>query len=320
MRRGRLLTQVRRSIRLRHYSRRTEQAYARWVRRFVRFHGDRHPTELGRAEVTEFLSSLAVRDRVSASTQNQALCALVFLYREVLGEPCDWLDGLVRAKRPSRLPVVLSQAEVRAVLGQLDGIPRLVAGLLYGSGIRLLEGLRLRVKDVEFGFNRIVIRDGKGGNSRVTVLPQILRSDLRRHLGNVERLYQRDVADPQWSVAVPGALDRKYPGAGREWVWQWVFPATRTYVDARSHARRRHHLHPTVVQRAFRVAVRAAELAKRATCHTLRHSFATHLLSAGYDIRTVQELLGHRDVRTTMIYTHVLNRPGFSIRSPADSL
>jgi integrase len=226
-----MLTQVRRSIRLRHYSRRTEQAYVRWVRRLVRFHGDRHPSELGRVEVTEFLSSLAVRGRVSASTQDRALCALVFLYREVSGEPCGWLDSLVRAKRPSRLPVVLSQDEVRAVLGQLE-IPRLVAGLLYGSGIRLLECLSLRVKDVEFGFNRFVIRDGKGGNSRVTVLPQILRSDLRRHLGKVERLYWHDVADPRWSVAVPGALKRKYLGGGREWVWQWVFPATRTYVDA----------------------------------------------------------------------------------------
>jgi integron integrase len=315
-----LLADVRRVIRLRHHSRRTEQAYVRWVRRFVRFAGLRHPRDLGDREVTAFLNDLAVRGRVSAATQNQALAALLFLYREVLGGQLGWLDGMVRARRSPRLPAVLSPAEVQRVLEQMTGVPRLVAWVLYGGGLRLQEGLRLRVKDVEPGRGRIVVRDEKGGRDRVTTFPRGLAADLARHVERVKRTFLRDAADPAYAVALPDALARKFPKAGREWPWQWVFPATRTYRDRGSGRMRRHHLHPTVVQRAFRQAVLAAGLNQRATCHTLRHSFATHLLERGSDIRTVQALLGHKDVRTTMIYTHVLNRPGLGVTSPADSL
>lgn len=286
-----------------------------WIRRFVRFHGTRHPSGLGERELTQFLSHLAVRERVSASTQNQALAALLFLYREVLRKRVGWLDNLVRAKRSMKLPVVLSKAEVREVLVRLDGTPRLVASLLYGSGMRLLECLGLRVKDVDFGRNIIQVRAAKGDRDRVKVLPAVVKPALGSHLGVVEALYRADVQDESWSVELPHALARKYPRAGREWGWQWVFPATRRYRHARSGTCHRHHLHATVIQRAFRVAVEASGIANRATLHTLRHSFATHLLESGYDIRTVQELLGHRDVRTTMIYTHVLNRPGLGVRT-----
>jgi integron integrase len=320
MQRGRLLADVRRAIRARHYSRRTEQAYVRWLKRFVRFHGMRHPRELGATHVTAFLSDLAVRGRVSAPTQNQALSALLFLYRQVLNVEVGWLDGLVRAKRRPRLPVVLSREEVRTLLAQLDGVHRLVAHLLYGTGMRLMECLRLRVKDIDFGRNRVMIRDSKGGHDRATLLPQVSRPELRRHLNGVRRGFELHLGDPLWSVRLSEVLDRKYPAAGREWAWHWVFPASRSYVDRRARRRHTHHLHPSAVQRAVRAAVRDAGLSKRASCHTLRHSFATHLLDSGYDIRTVQLLLGHKDVRTTMIYTHVLDRPGLGVRSPADSL
>jgi integron integrase len=317
-----LLSQLRRALRTRHYSRRTEEAYVGWVRRFVRFCGMRHPRVLGAADVTQFLSSLAVDRLVSASTQNQALSALVFLYREVLDAPVGWLAALVRAKRPARVPIVLTRDEVRRVLARLKGrgAVALIAGVLYGSGVRLLEALRLRAKDLDFATNEITVRGGKGDRDRVTMLPERLKSPLLHHLAEVRARHERDVADGAGWVELPGALGTKYPQAGREWGWQWVFPASRTYDDPRTGQRRRHHLHETVVQRAFKEAVRATRIAKSASCHTLRHSFATHLLESGYDIRTVQELLGHRNLATTMVYTHVLNRGGLGVRSPADTL
>ena len=318
--RMRLITRLRNELLRRNYSPRTVEAYERWVKRFVRFHGNVHPGRLGEAEVRGFLTELAVRDGVSASTQNQALCALLFLYRDVLGRPVGWLDNFARAKRPTRIPVVLSKAEVKQVIGQLDGPVRLVATLLYGSGLRLLECLRLRVKDVVFAENRLEIWDGKGRRSRITMLPGVVKLGLGHHLRRVKELYRRDAVWEDFGVALPGRLARKYPRAEREWLWYWVFPATRTYRHSESGKRRRHHLHASVVQRGFRQAVARSGITKHATPHTLRHSFATHLLMSGHDIRTVQELLGHRDVRTTMIYTHVLNRPGLGVTSPADEL
>ena len=315
-----LLGQVRAALRLRHYSRRTEEAYTRWIERYVRFHGTRHPAEMGSREVSAFLASLAIHSRVSASTQNQALAALLFLYGEVLGQKVAWVADLVRAKQPHRLPVVLTRDEVRAILGCMRGVRQLVARLLYGTGLRLLEGLSLRVKDLDFGLNEIRVRSGKGDRDRVTMLPGSLKDALGVHMRDVRRLHDHDLAAGAGSVELPGALSAKYPMAGTEWGWQWVFPATRPYLDPVTRQRRRHHLHETVIQRAFREAVRASGLAKPAHCHTLRHCFATHLLENGHDIRTVQELLGHRDVRTTMIYTHVLNRGGLGVRSPADTL
>ncbi len=315
-----LLDRVREAIRSRHYSRNTEDAYVAWIKRFILFHGKRHPAETGAEEVTRFLSSLALDGRVAASTQNQALSALLFLYREVLQQDLPWLEGVVRAKRPIRLPVVLAREEVQAVLAQLRGTPRLMSTLLYGAGLRLLECARLRVKDVDFGLNQILVRDGKGQKDRVTLLPATAKADLAGHLEAVRQQHQRDLSKGAGWVALPGGLERKYPNGGREWAWQWVFPATSCYVDRETGKRRRHHLHESVVQRAVKEAVRCAGIAKPATPHTLRHSFATHLLEDGYDIRTVQELLGHKDVTTTMIYTHVLNRGPAAVRSPADRL
>lgn len=315
-----LLDRVRSALRARHYSRRTEKSYVHWIRRFILFHGKRHPADLGAQEVTGFLTHLAVDGRVSASTQNQALNAILFLYRRVLERELPWLDEVVRAKRPTRLPVVLGRDEVRAVLGELSGAVALAALLLYGAGLRLLECLQLRVKDIDFRRRQIIVRGGKGNKDRVTLLPANADAALRRQVEFVRRLHRRDLAHGAGWVTLPDAYERKSPGAGREWLWQYVFPATRTHVDPRTGRRRRHHLHETVVQRAFHEAVRRARIAKPATCHTLRHSFATHLLEDGYDIRTVQELLGHADVSTTMIYTHVLNRGPGGVVSPADRL
>lgn len=311
---------MRDTLRARHYSRRTEEAYIAWIRRYILFHGKRHPAEMGAAELTQFLTALAVQGKVAASTQNQALSALLFLYREVLGHEVPWLDDLVHAKRPRRLPVVLTRDEVRTLLGHLRGVTRLMVLLLYGAGLRVLECARLRVKDIDFGLNQIVVRAGKGDKDRVTMLPAAAKADLARHLDHVRRQYEQDLRRGAGWVELPGALMRKYPNAGREWGWQWVFPATRIYVDRVTGQRRRHHLHETVLQRAVRDAVRRAGIARHATCHTFRHSFATHLLEDGHDIRTVQELLGHRDVSTTMVYTHVLNRGPGAVRSPADRL
>jgi len=313
-----LIPQMRRVLRLGHYSRRTEEAYVRWVIRFVRASGMRHPAELGEEEVTRFLSGLAEAGRVSASTQTQALSAILFLYRNVMRSEFPWLTRVVRAPRRTRLPVVLTRDEVSSLMRQLEGPVRLVATLLYGSGLRLLECLQLRVKDVDFESDQLTVRGGKGDKDRITMLPQSIKAELRRHLGRVKGLHERDVAAGGGTVELPTAVARKFPNAGREWRWQWVFPATRTWVDRQTGERRRHHLHETVVQRAVTQAVRAVGLTKRATCHSLRHSFATHLLEDGYDIRTVQELLGHSDVSTTMIYTHVLNRGVMGVRSPAD--
>jgi integron integrase len=318
--RPRLLDRVRAVLRARHYSRRTEDAYVAWIRRYVFFQGKRHPAEMGAEEVTAFLTALAVDSHVAASTQNQALSALLFLYRDVLEVDLPWLDGIVRAKRPARLPVVLTRDEVRAVLQRLHGAPRLMACLLYGAGLRVLECCRLRVQDIDFAANQVVVRGGKGDKDRVTMLPAIVKGALARHLDAVRAQHRDDLAAGAGWVELPTALFRKYPNAGREWAWQWVFPATRPYRDRLTGQHRRHHLHETVLQRALKAAVFQTGIAKRASPHTLRHSFATHLLEDGHDIRTVQELLGHRDVSTTMIYTHVLNRGPSAVRSPADRM
>jgi len=317
----RLLDATRAALRARHYSRRTERAYVGWVRRLILATGRRHPSTLGPHDLSAFLSSLATEGRVAASTQNQALSAILFLYREVLGLDLPWLDDVVRAKHPHHLPVVLTRAEVRSLLEALRGTTALVAAILYGSGLRLLECCRLRVADVDFGRHEIVVRRGKGGRDRRTMLPAAVSQRLSQHLKQVRRQHDADLAHGAGWVELPEALHRKYPNAGREWIWQWVFPATRHYRHAESGQIRRHHFHESAVQREFRRAVLESNIPKHATCHTLRHSFATHLLEDGQDIRTVQELLGHRDVSTTMIYTHVLQSPGgLGVRSPLDRL
>lgn len=315
-----LLDQVRDVIRMRHYSRRTEKAYVGWIRRFILFHNKRHPSQMGEKEISRFLSALAVESKVSASTQNQALNALLFLYGQVLNHEISWLEDIVRAKRPRHLPVVLTREEVRAVLDQLSGTSRLMGVLLYGAGLRLLECAGLRVKDVDFSAGQMVVRDGKGEKDRVALLPEEIRPDLKVHLDFVYQQHRKDLAQDAGWVELPYSLGRKYPNAGREWMWQWVFPATRIYVHTQTGQHRRHHLHESVLQKAVRKAAKQANIAKHVTSHTFRHSFATHLLEDGYDIRTVQELLGHNDVKTTMIYTHVLNRGPSGVRSPADKL
>ncbi len=317
-RRPRLLDQVRHVMRVRHYSTRSEQAYVGWIRRFILFHGKRHPSEMGGAEVERFLTSLAVDGNVAAGTQNQALAALLFLYKEVLKQDLPWMDNVVRAKRPRRVPVVLSRAEVHRLLDHLQGREWLMAGLLYGAGLRLLECLRLRVKDVDFEHRSITVRQGKGGKDRHVPLPGRLADALHDQLASARLLHRTDLEAGFGEVHLPHALARKYPHAGREWGWQYVFPASHRSTDPRTGVTRRHHLSETVLQRAVRAARKRAGIHKPATCHTLRHSFATHLIEDGHDIRTVQELLGHKDVSTTQIYTHVLNRPGLGVLSPLD--
>ena len=314
----RLLDQLREVVRLKHYSIRTEEAYVDWVRRYVRHCGMRHPSECGAADVTAFLTHLAVDGRVAASTQNQARSALLFLYKEVLGSELPWLGNVESAKRPARLPVVLTVDETRRLLAHTNGTSGLVLRLLYGCGTRVMEALRLRVKDVDFGRREIVIREGKGIRDRVTMLPDSVREDLLKHIERVKRLHEQDLREGFGEVYLPHALARKYPTAAREWMWQYVFPSVRRSADPRSGAIRRHHADPQAIQRALRDALRRAGISKHATPHTLRHSFATHLIEQGYDIRTVQELLGHKDVSTTMIYTHVLNKGGRGVLSPLD--
>jgi len=313
-----LLDQVRDRIRVKHYSIRTETQYVQWVRRFILFHGKKHPRDMGAPEVEAFLTHLAVEGNVAAATQNQALSALLFLYREVLAIDLPWLNDVTRAKRPQRMPVVLTREETRAVLDRMTGVYGLMARLLYGTGMRLMECVRLRVKDVDFARREILIRDGKGAKDRVTMLPDSVVGALQDHLQQRRALFDDDRQKGKATVYMPDALARKYPNAPTEWGWQYIFPSGSYSADPRSGAERRHHLDEKLLQRAMKRAVQASGLAKPATPHTLRHSFATHLLEAGYDIRTVQELLGHSDVSTTMIYTHVLNKGGRGVTSPLD--
>ena len=307
-------------LRVHHYSPRTEEAYVGWIRRYLQFHRGQHPLLLGKDEVTAFLSHLAVEGHVAASTQNQALAALLFLYQQVLNVKLPWLNEVVRAKRPKRLPVVLSRDEVCQVLAQLDGTYRLIGLILYGSGLRLLESLQLRVKDVDFALRQIVVREGKGDKDRRTMLPACIVPELQAHLDHVRALHHRDLARGFGSVLLPHALQRKLPAASTDWVWQYIFPSSTIGKDPRSDHRGRFHLHESAVSREITAAVRRSGIHKRATSHTFRHSFATHLLEDGYDIRTLQELLGHASVETTMIYTHVLNQGGRGVKSPLDAL
>jgi len=314
----RLLDSVRAEIHLRHYSYRTEKAYVDWIRRFILFHGKRHPSDMGGEEIRSFLSHLANQRQVAAATQAQALAALLFLYKRVMNVDLPWLDNVVRAHRPKRLPTVLTQDEARKVVAHLCGVHWLIGGLLYGSGLRLLEALRLRVKDVDFYHRRLLVRDGKGSKDRVTILPAALVEPLQTHLKTVRILHEHAIERGFGGVELPHALDRKYPRANLQWGWQYVFPASQPSRDPRSGRSRRHHVHEESVQRQVRRAAHAAGIEKPVSPHTFRHSFATHLLESGADIRTVQELLGHKDVSTTQIYTHVLNRGGIAARSPLD--
>lgn len=312
------LESVRQLIRVKHLSYRTEEAYLGWIRRFILFHNKRHPKAMGAPEVRAFLTHLAVEGNVAAATQNQAFAALLFLYRDVLEKPLGNIENVVRAKTPKRLPDVLTKTEVQRVLAYLRGEQWLVANLLYGAGLRLKEALRLRVKDLDFDYRQITVRDGKGAKDRVTVLPEITISPLKDHLERVRQLHKEDLRLGFGEVYLPFALEKKYPNAAKEWIWQYVFPAAKRSVDPRSDVERRHHLGESVIQRAVKNALRQAEVVKKGSPHSLRHSFATHLLENGYDIRTVQELLGHKDVRTTQIYTHVLQKNKFGIKSPLD--
>jgi len=314
----RLYDRIIEALRVRHYSRRTEEAYVHWIRRYVEFHRHQHPRQLSESDVNCFLTQLAVKEDVAASTQNQALCAILYLYEHVLEQPLDRIMGVVRARRPRRLPVVLTVDEVSRVLSHLNGDRWLIAMLLYGGGLRLLEALRLRVKDLDFERGEITVREGKGDKDRVTMIPQAVIRPLQEHLNRIQATHQQDLADGYGRVELPHALAHKYPNANRERCWEFVFPEERRWRNSTTWGQGRHPIDESLIQKAVATAVPTSGLAKRATRHTFRHSFATHLLSAGYDIRTVQELLGDKDVRTTMIYTHVLNRGGRGVRSPAD--
>lgn len=315
-----VMDQLRAALRSRHYSPRTEQAYTMWVRRFLHFHNLRHPAEMCDDEINEFVTHIAVEQKVSASTQTQALSALIFFYRNVIGYNVGELSGLVRAKKSRRLPVVLTRDEVRAVLDRLEGDKWLMASLMYGSGLRLMECLSIRVQDLDFARGELTVRSGKGAKDRTTMLPESVYVPMREHLTVVKRIHKQDLADGWGRVVVPDALAYKYPSAPGEWRWQWAFPQERRWRDPKTGAQGRHHVHESIVQRTMRHAVQSSGITKHAGCHTLRHSFATHLLEAGYDIRTIQELLGHKDVSTTMIYTHVLNKGGRGVRSPLDAV
>lgn len=318
MEKKRLFDRVRDAIRLRHYSLRTEQTYIQWIRRFILFHNKRHPMDMGEKEVTAFLTHLAVNKKVAASTQNQALSAILFLYQKVLDQKLEWLDDVVRAKRPRRLPVVLSKSEITQLLDQLHGTNGLIARLIYGTGMRQMECLRLRIKDIDFDYRQIIVRSGKGDKDRMTVLPEQLVPELQIQLARAKNIHRIDLDDGYGETSLPYALKRKYPNAGKEWCWQYAFPSSRRSDDPYTGILRRHHWFHTNLHRAIKQAIRTTGITKRVTVHTLRHSFATHLIENGYDIRTVQELLGHKDVRTTQIYTHVLNRGGRGVRSPLD--
>jgi integron integrase len=315
----RLLDQVRQKLRIKNYAYRTEQSYVHWIRRYILHHEKRHPADMGKAEVEDFLGYLASERNVAASTQNQALSALLFLYQEVLEQPLGWID-VPWAKKPTRLPTVLSRREVTAVMRHLSGVPLLAVQIMYGGGLRVIECLRLRVKDVDFEQNLLIVRNGKGFKDRTTMLPQAIVPDLREHLHEVKRLHHKDLQKNNGLVSLPKALARKYPNANREWQWQFVFPSKTLSTDPQSNENTlyRHHLHPSSIQKAVRQAAQKSGINKHVTPHTFRHSFATHLLERGYDIRTIQELLGHKDVKTTMIYTHVINRGALGVRSPLD--
>jgi integron integrase len=316
----RLVERLRDEIRARHYSRRTEQAYWHWIRRFIFFHGKRHPREMGEAEVGAFISWLATEGNVAAATQNQALSALLFLYKHVLARNLPWLGDLVRAQRPVRLPTVLTESEVRRLLANVEGVGALMTGLLYGAGLRQIECLSLRVKDVDFAYRQVLVRDGKGAKDRVTMLPEGLVQPLQAHLGRVRLLHRRDLDEGYGEVSLPFALARKYPRAGYQWAWQFLFPSNNRSADPEDGVIRRHHIHPDTLGRIVKRAAERAGIVKPVSCHALRHSFATHLLERGHDIRTVQELLGHSDVSTTMIYTHVMNKGARGVKSPLDRL
>ncbi len=315
-----VLERVRAAIRGRHYSIRTEKSYIDWIQRYILFHNRRNPDAMSGKEINEFLSHLALKENAASSTQNQALCAIIFLYKHVLKQETGELGQLVWAKKPKKIPIVLSKDEVRRVLSQLSGINWIMANLLYGSGLRLMECLRLRVKDIEFDYCQVIVRDGKGQKDRVTALPETVIKALQMHLIKVKQIHEKDIQAGYGKVYLPFALEKKYPKANMEWAWQYVFPASKLSADPRTGIIRRHHLDESVLQRAVKVAMQKAGINKQGSCHSLRHSFATHLLEDGYDIRTVQELLGHENLNTTMIYTHVMKKGGLGIKSPADKL